>query len=176
MESNSFLNTGFILCYEKYYKQVMRYIMRYIYNYHDIEELTQDVFMRVFEKGEDLDPESGRVKKFIFTIARNKAIDLINKNKKELEKLKEAHFEETAMDDQFFRDVEDAYIEGELVSTLQETLYSFTEKEREVYMESVYNNKKHRAVSREMNISPYLLKKIIRNMNSILKDKITPYK
>ncbi len=176
MEGRPFFNGGFILCYEKYYKQVMRYIMKYIHNYHDTEELAQDVFMRVYEKGKDLDPESGRVKKFIFTIARNKAFDFIKKNKREIEKLKEAHFDEIVMDDRFFRDIEDSYIEGELVSTLQETLYSFTERERKVYLESVYNCKKQVNVSREMNISPYRMKKIIRSMNSILKDKITPYR
>lgn len=176
MENNSLFNANFILCYKKYYEQVMRYIMKYIRNYHDTEELTQDVFSKVYEKGENLDPGSGRVKKFIFTVARNRLIDFIKKNMREMEKLKEAHLEETVMDEKFFRDIEDIYIEGELISTLQETLYSFTEREREIYLESVYNSKKHITVSREMNISTYMLKKMIKSMNSILRDKISSYK
>jgi RNA polymerase sigma factor (sigma-70 family) len=176
METRPLCNSGFILCYEKYFTQVMRYIMKYVSNYHDTEEIAQDVFMRVYEKGEGLDPESGRIKNFIFTIARNKAIDFIKNRKKEMDKLQEAYFEEAVLDDMFFRDIEDLYIEGELVSTLQETLYSFTERERAVYLESEYKSKKHVIVSSEMNISPYKLKKLIKSMNFVLRDKITPYR
>jgi DNA-directed RNA polymerase specialized sigma subunit len=75
----------------------------------------------------------------------------------------------------FFRDIEDLYIEGELVSTLQETLHSFTERERALYLESVYKSKKHTTVSSEMNISTYRLKKLVKSMNSVLRDKVSPY-
>jgi RNA polymerase sigma-70 factor (ECF subfamily) len=175
MENRPLCNSGFILCYEKYFNQVMGYIMKFVSNYHDTEEIAQDVFMRVLEKGESLDPESGRVKNFIFAIARHRAIDFIKNRKKEMDKLREAYFDEIVLDDMFFRDIEDLYIEGELVSTLRETLHSFTERERAVYLESVYNNKKHTTVSSEMNISTYRLKKLVKSMNCILRDKITPY-
>ncbi len=176
MDGGPVLCNGFVLCYEKYYNQVMRFIMRYISNYHDIEELTQDVFMKVFEKGKNLDPESGSVKKFIFTIARNRAFDFIKNSKREMEKLKEAHFEEAVMDDTFFRNIEDLYIEGELISAIQETLDSFNKREKAVYLESVYKGKRKATVSREMNISIYKMKKIVNGMNSVLREKITPYR
>lgn len=150
--------------------------MKFVFNPHDSEEIAQDVFMKVFEKGVGLDPESGRIRNFIFAIARNRSVDFIKGRKMELEKIRKIHFEEAVLDRDFYRDIENLYIEGELISTLYDTINSFSEEEKKIYLESAYNDKKNAVVSRELNISSYKLKKILNSLNCRIRERISQYK
>jgi RNA polymerase sigma-70 factor (ECF subfamily) len=52
------------------------------------EEITQDVFVRVWEKAETYHNEQGRVATWLTSIARNRAIDIFRRNRARLENLR----------------------------------------------------------------------------------------
>lgn len=46
------------------------------------EEVTQDVFLRVWEKAETFNPELGKVSTWLASVARNRAIDILRSRRK----------------------------------------------------------------------------------------------
>lgn len=68
-------------CYTKYGKLVYFVISKYVYNSHDVEDLTNDVFIKFFNNLETLDIQQN-IKSYLTTSAKNTAINFIKKNKK----------------------------------------------------------------------------------------------
>lgn len=68
------------LFYNQYYKQIFNFIYRKTKKYHLTEELTQDTFIDFLDALRDFRFQSS-LKTFIFSIAKNKAIDWIRRKK-----------------------------------------------------------------------------------------------
>lgn len=66
--------------YNQYKKPIFHFILRQLNDYHIAEELTQDVFMDFLEGVRDFRFQSS-IKTYLFSIARNKVIDVIRKKK-----------------------------------------------------------------------------------------------
>ena len=67
--------------YLDYRDKVRRYISGKVRNIHDIEDLTSDVFVKVYEKLEKFDGEKASVSTWVYTITRNTVIDFYRTNK-----------------------------------------------------------------------------------------------
>ena len=61
--------------YLDYRDKVRRYISGKVRNIHDIEDLTSDVFVKVYEKLEKFDGEKASVSTWVYTITRNTVIE-----------------------------------------------------------------------------------------------------
>jgi RNA polymerase sigma-70 factor (ECF subfamily) len=69
---------------ERYQLPVHRMISNMINDHHAAEDITQEVFMAVFNKLSTFDPMRCRFSTWLFTIARNKSINHLRRNKKTL--------------------------------------------------------------------------------------------
>ncbi|MBI2641626.1 sigma-70 family RNA polymerase sigma factor [Candidatus Roizmanbacteria bacterium] len=69
-----------ILVHKKYHKVIFQFINRKLQNYHESEELAQDVFLDFIESLRDFRYQCS-IKTFLFSIAKNKVIDVIRKKK-----------------------------------------------------------------------------------------------
>jgi RNA polymerase sigma-70 factor (family 1) len=84
IEENSvlMLNPGdketFRTLYNTYGPKIYRFALSYLKNKPDAEELMQDVFLKIWEKRDQLDPEQN-VKAYIFKIAINSIYDFIRR-------------------------------------------------------------------------------------------------
>lgn len=67
----------------RYRESLIYFIYRYVKNYHHAEELAQDTFVQVLLHKERYNPEYA-FKTYLFTIARNLAVDAIRKWKREV--------------------------------------------------------------------------------------------
>lgn len=65
--------------YTRYGGPVYSIAMRVLRNPSHSEEVTQDIFLRVWEKGEQWDPEKGKLSSWLLTMARHAAIDRLRK-------------------------------------------------------------------------------------------------
>jgi RNA polymerase sigma-70 factor (ECF subfamily) len=65
------------------YKDVYQHLQKYISNPSDLEELTQEVMFRSFEKIENFDAERGRFRGWVLGIATHKAFDLLRTRKRQ---------------------------------------------------------------------------------------------
>lgn len=68
------------LLVKKHFKSVYNFLYQYVSDAQDAEDLTQDVFVKVWKNLKKFDPEKS-LKTWIFSIAKNSAIDLLKKKK-----------------------------------------------------------------------------------------------
>lgn len=73
---------AFGLIYEAYFSQIYRYIYFRVQNVAVAEDITQAVFLKVFEKLPDYQDRQRPPLAYFFTVARNKVIDYWRKNKR----------------------------------------------------------------------------------------------
>lgn len=71
------------------YRCVFMYIRKYISNLSDVEELTQEVLFKAFEKIGGFNPERGRYKSWILGIASHKVCDLLRTSHRQFVDLSE---------------------------------------------------------------------------------------
>lgn len=67
---------------DRYQRPMFRMICNLVHDHHAAEDITQDVFMAVFNKLSTFDPMRCRFSTWMFTIARNKSINHLRKNRK----------------------------------------------------------------------------------------------
>lgn len=66
--------------YKRYHKSILHFVRRQVNDYHLAEEITQDVFLDFIEALRDFHFQCS-LKTFLYTIAKNKTIDVIRKKK-----------------------------------------------------------------------------------------------
>ena len=99
--------------YEDYYQKVFSYINSRINNYHDSEDLCEDVFGKVFRNIESFDSTKSALSTWIFNITRNTLIDFYRTRHESYELLDNYEYEG---DDRGVSDTELADLARECVS------------------------------------------------------------
>lgn len=166
----------FVSCYERYFNSVVRYVRGFVYNEFVSEEIAQEVFLKAFEKADrgEVVLFPSKLRNFIFKIARNKAFDFLKREKIEYAKLLEVHYEEALLDGELFRSLEDFYIEGQVISTMNETIHSFPDDKKRIFIDMVIHGKNLKALSGEYELSVYRLKKIRDEIMRKIRDNVHP--
>lgn len=68
--------------YDRYARLVFSLALRIVGRVDLAEEVTQDVFLRVWEKASQYNPRRGSVKTWLVTIARNRTLDVLRRQKR----------------------------------------------------------------------------------------------
>lgn len=68
--------------YDRYSRLVFSVALNVLADEALAEEVTQDVFLRVWEKAERFNPELGKVSTWLARVARNRAIDILRSRRK----------------------------------------------------------------------------------------------
>jgi RNA polymerase sigma-70 factor (ECF subfamily) len=163
---------GFDRLYSENRKAVIRFLYRYIPDPGVREEIVQDVFLKVYERGMDVVPGDRRSLNLLFTMARNMAIDFLRREKRKARKYREIMLREVEMDDRFASRIEDCFIEGEVVATLHDTINSFPEEERRVFIEKNFFNRYGSEISCKYDISPYRIRRIECRINHRIRKRL----
>ncbi|OHD66276.1 MAG: hypothetical protein A2176_07235 [Spirochaetes bacterium RBG_13_51_14] len=153
-------NKNFSINYQRFSRAVTRFLNRIVYDPDISEELSQDVFLKIYEKRIYLDPDSPRTINFLFAVAKNAAIDYLRRKRAEEDKIRSMHLEEAIMDRRFYEDIENAHLRGEVISTLSDVINSFPKKKRKMFIEMNFKSRNCASVARDAGISPYFVKKI----------------
>ena len=80
--------------------------------------------------------------------------------------------QEVCLNDQFYRDVESVYIEGEVISTLRDTIRELPERSREVITLRGIEEMNLAEVVRETSLSKYHVARIEKEAMSVLRTKL----
>lgn len=67
-----------------FHKSLAQYIQKKVTNTNDVEDIVQEVFIKIYQKIDTL-KEEDKIQNWIFTIARNSIIDYYRKNKSKIE-------------------------------------------------------------------------------------------
>ena len=125
--------------YRKNSTKVARFIKRYVCDADLAEELRQDVFAKLWERGICPDPDGPGTLTFLFTVAKHSAIDHLRRKKLERRKLRCMNLDDVMLDRRFYEDVENSFIRGEVISTMCDVINSFPEEKRRVFIEKNFH-------------------------------------
>lgn len=138
--------------YRDYYPKVFSYIHSRIQN-DSAEDITSDVFLKIYEKLDSFDETKSSLSTWIFTVTRNTLIDYY-RTRKVYSEIPEA----TEAEDS----IEDDVCNAEMLSALTKALSQMEERERDIIILRYYDGKTLREIAEQMGIS-YAYVKILQN-------------
>jgi RNA polymerase sigma-70 factor (ECF subfamily) len=135
--------------YFQYHKRVYGFCVKYGLDCSDAEEVTQEVFVRIWEVRSKVDPTSN-FQSYLLTITRNTIVDRFK------EKIREqaARAYQMSFLDAGFNDIEESLNYRELQSTIRGVMANIPEKRRKVFELSRLEGLSHKEISKELGISP----------------------
>lgn len=136
--------------FDRYGKKVYRYILHYVKVGVEAEDITQNVFLRIWEKRGLLDPEKS-FEGFIFTIAYRAVINHFRLNPKHLQSL----FPADLITDSVVSSVgADALLNHhQLESIYQQALQALPPKRKEIFLLSRHGGLTNRQIAEKLGIS-----------------------
>ena len=146
--------------YHNYYYKILNFSYKHLQSKEESEEITQDVFMKIWKKRADLNEELS-FDGLIFKIAKFAIIDRIRK------KSKLPHTQEVGPENQpSYAPIEDELSFKELKLIYEEIIESLPEKRRQVYLMSRNEGLTHPQIAQQLNIS---IKTVENQMGAALK-------
>lgn len=140
--------SSFEKIYKLYHGRVFGFCIKYGLDPFDAEEVTQEVFVKIWEARKQLDPERN-IQSYLLTIARNAAIDSFKaKIKEEATRKYQMSYLESG-----FNNVEEAINYQDLQGKIKNVMMRIPEKRRKVFELSRIKGLSHKEISRELGIS-----------------------
>lgn len=139
--------------YRDYYNKICGYIRSKTNSAQDAEDITADVFVKVFEKLDTFDEKKASLSTWIYTITRNTLTDYFRTRKVF------AEMPETVEDD---ISVEDEICNAEMLATLANALEALDERERDIIILRFYSGKTLKEIAEQLDIS-YAYVKVLQN-------------
>lgn len=149
----------------KYSGKLLKYIISIVQDRDAGMDILQDTFLKLYEKRIYLEPDRETTFSYLCRVSKNASIDYIKKITRENKKMNNVDIEEVVFDNRFYADIEDMYIHGEILSTLNETINAFPEKEQIVLLGNVIHGKPLTEVAVDNKISVHCVKKILRKFS-----------
>ncbi len=172
-DRNSF-EKDFISLYEEYFAYLVKYLIPIIHDFGIAEDIAHDVFLRIYKNRIVTPSDRTCCRVYMTKAAKNMAIDYLRKQAREELKIRKIIPEWDGVIDQSF-DVENTIIEGCIISTINDVLCDFPERNREIFFERVLEEKSIRNVSSKSNLSRHKINKIEKEILCRLKEKLREY-
>jgi RNA polymerase sigma-70 factor (ECF subfamily) len=123
---------SFRLLVERYQKPVMGMIKNLINDYHGCEDIAQDVFLTAYKELSFFDPARSGFSTWLFTIARNKSLNLIKKKK--------AYSANNLPEKSGLSSPIDSLVQTEFFEKLDRTLQALPPKQRRAFVLAEFEN------------------------------------
>jgi len=162
-------------CFTEFSERITKFICSYVHDWETAEDLLQEVYIKLFEKKETVDPSSSTVFSYLMTTAKHGAFDYMKGSRKAPEDFIEVDLEEVTMDCGFYRDIEDIHVEGEILSTLHDTIDSFPARGKKLLLDTVFFGRTKKDIAEENGISLYKLRKIESDVHGKIKKALRHY-
>lgn len=148
--------------YIMYAPRVRTFVSHYTGNSSDAEDLTHDVFMKIWDKRANIRIEDN-LSSLIFTMARNAVLDAVKHRK-----VRDRYIEQqrVAVSGQV-QDIEPSIHAREELSKLERKYENLTDRQRRIFEMSRVEGKTYEEISRELKISE---KTVQYHISQVLKD------
>ncbi len=161
--------------YEKYSRPVLRFLCCLVRDRQLSEDIMHDAFVKILEKRIRISDDSQTALSYLCKISKNRAIDQLKKLRMESQKYSLMAVREFELCRHVPDDLENMVIEGEVISTLYDTIQSFSDEERAVFLESVFSEKTASRIADEFELSRYEVKRIVKKINYGIKSNLKDY-
>lgn len=160
--------------YSEHYPFLVKYLYRLVQDIDLAEDFTHDIFLRIY-KSRNTAVVGISPKCYLRISARNIAVDHFRHSAREEAKKKKIIPELEELDELFYFDIENIVIKGEVLTTVNDVLEEFSERNRKIFVARIIENKTRRQVSEDEKISSYNIKKIEDKILSKLREKLKHY-
>ena len=133
--------------FRNYYKGLCLFGKQYINDIDIIEEVVQDVFLKIWEKRHQLEPHSS-FKTYLFTSVRNGCIDYIRK-----EKVRNKYSQSEIQTGQFYIEPDDIP-DNQMINKIKKAIEKLPKQRRKIFRMSRFLGLKYKEIAERLNISP----------------------
>lgn len=158
--------------FRRYYSDLHRFLWGYVKNSQIAEDLVQEVFVRVWENRDTLNPEK-KIKTYIYKIGRNIAIDYVRHKKveREWEKEKKALHSVSTLD----KKIDDQLHKKFMLAEVRKAIEDLPEKRRLVFILSRYEGMTYKEIAEKLDISVNTVDTQICRALKTLRDKFSSF-
>ena len=139
--------SAFAKLYRWYAPRIKAYVRRIGADSAVAEELAQETLIAVWRKAGTFDPRRARPSTWLFTIARNKCIDMVRR-----ERRPEINPEDPALPRPARTDIEASYATSETESLLRQAIEKLPREQAEILRLSYYEDKSQRDIAVELGL------------------------
>lgn len=139
--------------YTDFHDKVQAYVNSKVCNYDLSEDITSDIFLKIYEKLDTFDETKSSISTWIFTIARNTLTDYY-RTRKVFSEVPEDLADDSSIDDELCT--------NEMLETLADALEDLDERERDLIILKYYKGLTLTEIAERMDIS-YSYVKILHN-------------
>ena len=150
--------------FDQYYTPIKNFLYYKCSDVAMAEDLTQDVFMKVWDKREEINQET--VKSYLYTIANNMLLNKIRHNKVVM------NFAEKNKDRKEAQSPEYALEEKEFKEKLERTIGDMPEKQREVFLMNRIDELTYKEIAERLDLSVKAVEKRMHGALGYLKERI----
>ena len=160
---------AFEMLFNKYYGHLCLFAARIINDDVTAEEIVQDLFVKLWEKREQLFIETS-LKNYLFRSVKNLCLNFIQHNKT---KIRHAEIVLSEVENNFTDD--DSYPEIDLAFKIEESINSLPEKRKEIFRLSRQEGLKYHEIAQKLNISVKTVETQMSLAIKTLRDKLKKY-
>jgi RNA polymerase sigma-70 factor (ECF subfamily) len=156
--------TEFKQIFDLYYKPIKNFLYYKCGDVDQAEDLTQDVFMKLWDKREEINTET--VKSYLYTIASNMLLNKIRHDKVVMnfaEKNRDAFNEQSP---------HYALEEKEFKKQLEDTIGAMPEKQREVFLMNRIDEMTYKEIAERLELSVKAVEKRMHGALGYLREKV----
>ena len=128
--------------YSLYYNKVFGYVLNRVHSRADAEDITSEVFLKVFSKSDEFDLHRSGASTYIFRVMQTTLADFYRKNKIVYTSLEEVSDE-----------IDETENLDELLTSLDDALDILNERELAIVILHYYHGLSHKEVAKKMQLS-----------------------
>ena len=150
--------------YEEYFTALKYFAMRYVKDEEVACDLLQDIFVKLWEKGDRFENEM-QLKTYLYRVVRNHCLTYVRDTQRKEKRMEGFEVEET--EESFVHQM----IEAEIYALINDIFEELPDACRNVYMKSL-EGKSHKEIAEELHIAITTIKKHKTNANNYLRERL----
>lgn len=163
----------------KFYPRVLNFIYRFVGRREIAEDLTQDVFLKVFNQPQQYQPQA-KLQTWLFTIARNVSLNELRKNKfigfslNQTAPTQEGELQ-TQISDPHAVNPSHAILQQEKVSLIKQAIAQLPENQRTAVILRRYEDFSYEEIAKTLNVSVKAVKSLLSRAKENLKKQLKDF-
>ncbi len=133
--------------FRTYYSHLCLFAENYVQNQAEAEEIVQDIFVKIWEKRDEIEIKSS-LKNYLIRSTKNQCLNFIKHNK-----IKEKHAKTMLSEKESASTGRDNFIEIDLMEKIEESINSLPKKRQEVFRLSREEGLKYREIAEKLGVS-----------------------
>ncbi len=160
--------------YHEHGDALVRFAKIFLYDWGKCHEVAHEAFMRILEKRIVLTSNPEKVRNYLFTVVRNIITDQTRRTEVEDQRIIDACYHEYLCCENTEKDLEEAFIEGEVVGALYDTIEEFPDFEKDIYLNmTIMKRGTYRDLSRRKGMPLYQMKCLREKIDAAIRERLS---